>query len=698
MPLPPLSSGDAESHRIYWQQWLSTTTAATGISASTPSVNLPGPGGGIATSSTTSPPSSPLRRRQQQAFRRRQLTTSSAAVRIAPQVAKAHDVTDLLRRTLNLASSTTKSNGTVDSKDSFEDSLVLVGTLIVPNDHVSFEHEHGLAENNNKKLKSPFHLVKTLHADDNPLAMRDEMMKHLKERHVRLRNQYGAIDQLATPTIQWFFVPGFGAPSIIPNCVELEGYATTMEGADDYSDDEDDDDDDEIDVDYGHNIGESYHCSTAESLMESRDDVFANLPELVRASLFESSFPFSLPQPKTTSTRQEKRKIREWRRYLQVSQSHNSNPNYLAGYLLKQSSKDKHVWRKVYCLLTEDYMWYVHRMTPWYEQQSTSDRTICLDVCEETIAMAPKHGRISLSQALLLEPNEEFEQSPLHRVPHAFQIADGRGIIHSFRASSKSLSRQWIQSISTRLMDCYENSFLENAELIIAEETMARNQRYKSVAVDALFSKVNTMATGSKTSSQTSFASHNDHVVDEDEKHEICRGTQTLVDLCMRSPRTEDNHGSTFQAQVVRLGIDVAEFREGCRHIQTMLLSQVGIESDREEKDPHLPVLSSAIPKMVQESWHTASELLGRATQIASLVQIDCGQGKISRKHPSRSLDTLCHHIEFVITGQMRRRSAGSPTSSATSMDVAAVHHPDDPPPMDLFDRLLTELQQSASF
>jgi hypothetical protein len=705
-----LLSGEAESHRIYWQQWLST--AATTASATT--ANIPGPGGGISASSSTTPPSSPVRRN-----RRRQLTTSSAAVRIAPHVAKARDVTTLLRKTLNLASSSTEEDATNEVSSSSQDALVLVGTLQVPHDYVVFEHEQiSLSPSSNPSDAAvntqiqPFHLVKTLGADDNPLAVRDEMMKHLQERQDRLVGQQHHASHSVPPTMQWFFVPGIGAPSIIPNCVELEGYATTMEGQDytDNEEEEDDNEEEEFNQElYKDDLGESCGQSTVEAAIPDIE-VDPGVPEeFVRAGLFESSSPlFSSLRQHVKLSKKQRRESREWRRYLQISQSHNANPICLAGYLLKQSSRDQHVWRKVYCLLTEDYMWYVHRIKPWGQQQSTN--SVALNsYLEETIAMSPKHGRISLSQALLLEPNEEFERSPLHRVPHAFQIVDGKGVTHSFRASSKPLSWQWIQSISTRLMDCFENSFLENAELIIAEETMARNQRYKSVAVDGLLSGALALAIGSKTPSQASFASHQNHSMtgeEEEQKQEWSHRVGPELDLYI-GPSHDDvveSYVATFRAQVLRLGMDIAEYREGCRHIQATLLSQVGTQSDREEKEPPIPFSSAPILQMVQHSWHVASKLLGQATQLASLVQIGSGHGHLSKKHSSRSLDTLCHHVEFVITGQIRRRNIGGSslkaeaTSIESSTDTAPLHHADDPPPIDLFDNLLSELQQAAAF
>jgi hypothetical protein len=230
------------------------------------------------------------------------------------------------------------------------------------------------------------------------------------------------------------------------------------------------------------------------------------------------------------------------------------------------------------------------------------------------------------------------------------------------------------------------------------------------VAVDALFSTSSTLA---KVQSLRSFTSQN-----QEWSHQ--RQSQFDLYTChsFANDSTVDKYrGSScnLQAQVLRLGMDIAAYREGCRHFHAILLTLAGTEGDHEEKGfQPIPVSStSSLGKMIQDSWHVAADLLRQATQIASLLKVESGHGIASKKHSSRSLDTLCHHVQFVITGQFRRqktlgdnkRSSSSimeETSTKEISDAAmSLHHqqryPNDPPPIDLFDRLLLELQHAVA-
>ena len=163
-----------ELHRIYWQQWLVTTTAAT-TDASTASAAAAvasyhtGPGSAVATTTTSPLPPRLVRQKQ------RQLITSSAAVRIAKGVAQAEDVTKLMRKTLHLKTEDMYQQESSNTEQESNDALVLVGTIQVPEDYVSFDHEtilrqqwggHDNAVDNDNKEddheQHPFHLVKSI--------------------------------------------------------------------------------------------------------------------------------------------------------------------------------------------------------------------------------------------------------------------------------------------------------------------------------------------------------------------------------------------------------------------------------------------------------------------------------------------------------------------------------------------------------
>jgi hypothetical protein len=75
----------------------------------------------------------------------------------------------------------------------------------------------------------------------------------------------------------------------------------------------------------------------------------------------------------------------------------------------------------------------------------------------------------------------------------------------------------------------------------------------------------------------------------------------------------------------------------------------------------------------------------------------------------SHVIDTLCRHIEFVLTGRMDVRSPSlredgtsttlptTTTTTTTTTNIISQQQEDGPPPDDLFDHLLSELQLLAA-
>jgi hypothetical protein len=287
--------------------------------------------------------------------------------------------------------------------------------------------------------------------------------------------------------------------------------------------------------------------------------------------------------------------------------------------------------------------------------------------------MAKKHGRISLGRALLLEPNTEYTASPLYRIPHAFEVVSSRGTSHVFRAKNRTLQRHWIQALSTRIVENFENSLMAHAELIVADESIARNKRLTSVAVQPLCQN-----------------NHNrEQQIDEDDA-------------------TSSNN--VVRTSVLRLGMDVAEYREQCRHVQAILPAKQPIvvlseKSPRQRATDHEHTttllvqpepLDAETKQLVQAAWDTATNLLARATHVAMEVQTKGNHNH--NKHLSRSLETLCRHVDYVITGQHRPLSPqGDFVVEGKEKNGRQKHTADgDPPPMDLFDLLLAELQSLA--
>ena len=682
-----------ESQRIYWQQWIS-----------------------------------PKQQQQQQQQQhnvqnssRRELITSSAAIRISPDAAKAKDVTKLLRDTLNLSSFQKMDNPKTSNID--QDSLVLVGTLYsLPSDYVRFEHES--SENNVRPSHhrgDPFHVVKTLAPEDNPLQTRDKMLDHLRELQHQAQQESSSSSPTGTtirkgptisPKVQWYFVPSSSSDSPIPNCIELDGYCSSME-------DDALDSDDEGSVSNHHqqqhqiehskeesssssNSPADTFSSPSSSIFDDIDLIFARCPFLNNNDHDDSNI--AQDTTGSTTTNLSTTDHPEVRRYNQLNQSIPSSV-CISGYLLKRSNIDRHVWRRVYCVLTGDNLWYVSRLP--YTYSSTSSRPT-ITATDDTLRIAKKHGRIALDRALLLEPNSGYRASPLYRIPNSFEVVSSRGTSHVFRAPNLSMQRQWLRALSTKILDSFENSLMAHAELIVADECIARNKRFSALAVQPIWDP-------------TSLESK-----------------QLMPPITM---------------SILRFGMETSEYKEQCRHIQAFLPAKqpvVVISSDlssprnhnknrptsptanhnnhdRQTTRPMSPPataepLNDDMKQLVQAAWDKATIILARATHISAQFHNHHNSNnndgnKNSNndnqqttttpiKHKTRSLEILCRHVDYVITGQHRslssqgnfelnassgKNTAGRNGSSDTG--AASNRHDHDPPPMDLFDNILAELQ-----
>jgi hypothetical protein len=406
-----------EPHRIYWQQWIAN-----------------------ANSSMHDEPK-PLSRRE--------LITSSAAVRMSTSATIA-DITTLLRHTMELQ----------DAND--DDSIVLVGTLHSTSNRLvqfdqrfvveqqqqqssSFDNGSSSAESSRRKTK-PFHVVQTLRGDARPLQARERMLRYLEsvlERdsaiEASVHSSSSTTTSIIAPKLQFFYIPSprlEAMPVLIPNCVELDGYATDIdESVDDepneFSDHHDDINDDTINND-------------AENEFQPIEEMF---PWLVRPDAVET----------TTKTDKAKEYHSNLADELQrLSKSH-------SGFVLQCDRNDPYVWRTVWCALAADYLWSVSRIR------------------EGGYAHIQ---RIHLARALLLQPCSDYP--PLFKTPYAWEIVAEDGTTHLFRASCRTSQRAWIDSITERIVAAYETSLLVQAETLIVDNCVARSKRCTKLAVDPL--------------------------------------------------------------------------------------------------------------------------------------------------------------------------------------------------------------------
>jgi hypothetical protein len=741
-----------QSHRIYWQQRLSGSSSSSSENSNN------------------------------------NLITGSAAVKISHS-AKACDLTNLLRKTLHLGSSDNDgaSSGGKNTTTS-KDSLVLVGTLrSVPTDYVRFEHEQELysSQSNGQELNDAsnqssssgssrmedFHVVKTLDAEDPCLSVLQDMKAHLLERQRAMDHNISKAREEASPTrrsvlslrptiapqTRWYYVPDTttNSPSkqqpTMSSCLELDGYLTSFDEEEDIDDEEDSNSENDTEANGGMGGGSEAVYGDDEDLLrralapfddDSDEDKDESEPknsiEIITTREAKKCKANKRRRPRATPTAE--KTAREWRRYLQISQSHaaaaaaasssdktntsssttNPSNSTLAGFLLKRSSKDPHVWKRHYCVLTQDDFWYVPRVVrsdeflPSEEEKSSRilhpDNNDSLGFQIRTIAIAQTHGRLSLADATLLGPSQTTNSRR-----DGFELVGGGGRTHTFRACSPTVSagaatqasialaREWKRMLRIRIRDAMENSLTKHAELLVTEETVARNDRWRNFLVtgddnDNEISSLRKNGAGSVV-----YSGNNNNNEDNDSD-------------------SGDVHGSSLlRSSVLHFGLDVAEYKEGCRQIQTLLWVEMA-------GPPSTPSSSSAamgaIRKHVKELWREASFLLDRAVHLNVAIAGNSGSSSStsstsptnSNHHIRRGLETLCHHVEYVITQKRRRpsrssikesssnESLGGTTTSSEALDAGGDRkhpittrddypHHRDPPPIDLFDLLWNELR-----
>ena len=663
---PPLSpsrtpppADTTESHRIYWQQWLSSNETSVGT--------------------------------------RREWVTSSAAVRIARQ-ARAADVTALLRESLHLAP---------NSKQ--EDALVLVGTLYsLSRDHVRFTHEQTQRRlgHGSTPLPSPsssstdaFNVLQTLKPTDHPLEIRDQMAVHLRALQAAAAGTTMLERRtIIAPKLQWYYCPAVAEsapptppPSspnnnnnnnnkthMIPTCINLEGYCTSMEeeeGDWGYDDDEEQDEAPSDTKECLRNGEAAVDIDETDSkdmvgTVEDRDLLVSRFPWLSVVPEDHPDRATTRPPADVSRYAQIKQEFRRENRRLNILTAHEASVpqgGTLSGYLLKRSHKDRHVWRRVHCVLTDDYLWFVSRRYTKYDLHFA------------------KHGRVRLTRALLLEPSVDY--APLYRTPYAFEMVAADGTSHIFRAANRAIQQQWIQAISDRIIQSFENSLLENAQLIVNDESVAQARRIDH-AMDQFWGHIQ--------------QAHKEK--DASEKSATKKTTTTI---------------SQPVAQVLRWTLKVTDFRHFCRHVRSSLpakspvvvsTAHVSPLHARKTISPTARERSGEAPgplvqSMIAASWRQAALLLQQATDVGqALTGMEEQAAHHHHRHHHRNLETLLRHVEFLVTGRHRPRTASSSSLTGSQTSVSVTNHGDDwyadraePPPMDLFDAIEKELQVLAA-
>ena len=564
----------------------------------------------------------------------------------------------------------------------------------------------------------PFHVIKSLSSTDNPIHVRNAMIEHLK----RILAQGTAAALVSSnpskpassiaPKLQWYFVPGMNHPSSpIPSYIDLDGYTTSMEDEDD---DIEEDPSNNNNNNNGNDAGDNQHDAEHDF---DPDEILRRLPLSLQETCVTEDSHNNKNEESNHSEKNNmlstKERIfkRERQGYYELSLCQSTlQHDCVSGFLLTESMGDPHVWKRVHCVLTDDHLWFISRVYTRPDdnddfdedenskEQENDDKTVAKgngEQAQKSPTTQPsyysyaRHRCLELTRALLLQPSKEKPTAPLFRTPFAFELVDSSGMAHRFRASNADVYKRWVAALSSRIVQSYENSLFDFAQLIVRDETEARNKRFMAVAVEPLWEK-------QQASLETMVPRDNKPkiYVNDDRRH-----------VAMDSPTMT----------ILRFGMEVTEFRERCRHIQVSLparhpvfaMTKVTTEIVRSKSlngsSENGPSGKSALPSiptegtirldlktqaLIKSAWDEAIRLGSRATKITVKLQV-AAPSENATKMP-RSLETICQHLEYVITGSFR---GSSPRSAQGRSDNTRQF----PPPIDMFDALLAELQTIAA-
>jgi hypothetical protein len=407
----------------------------------------------------------------------------------------------------------------------------------------------------------PLCYVRTVLPDEHPLLIRDEVMKLLIELRQKAEDEMGFHligeregyfhGQCPHPTFRWYFQPcsplgGNGSansPKIqcIPAYVDVEGYCTTE---DESESDHDEINDLEVDD------------ADKEGIIDVSDGV-------------EKS-------AKTKHSRMRRQLIEE-RRRIAFLRDLTDLPFIVSGYLLKQSWREPNLWRRVYCVLSEDRMWTIGRMKPLktFNHASPTDILTSLRTGRHRYFMLHRSQLLERGEGALIRQHSSSRCSGYHlaplnqRLPNSFRVITSQGKCHTFRAFTSQLFRLWVTSISEKIAQKVGDGIMDLANVIAEEETMARCRRMDDVAVSPL------------------------------ELHD-----------------NASTKWKSISMDVVRFGIAVAAFRELCRHVNESI-RQYSLMNAQTKVGPSRTMSASVLDaQMISCAWDDARVVLSKSAQL----------------------------------------------------------------------------------
>jgi hypothetical protein len=492
----------------------------------------------------------------------------------------------------------------------------------------------------------PIHIVRTVHPEEHPLQVRDQMTKTLVQLRRDAEDEMGLRlhlndeeksdsllgQQLSSPTFRWFFQPCSALGSngsyvisskiqSIPAYIDFDGYCTGCGESDsDHSDSE------------NSNFGD----------VESKAD--EHLSSVLK-------------------------RLAKERRHIAMLRDLNDPTFVISGYLQEQSHRDPNVWRRVYCVLSGDRLWTIRRMktlTTNLQDQALTSNLLGNDDALASLRLG-RHSYIELHRSLLLESGEGAE--PLgRRLPNTFRIIPFSGHYHTFRAFNATSFRIWTSSLAEKITLKHCDGLMELANVIAEDEVSARCKRLDDVAISPLLDKMT--LDGNLLATQNS-------------------GSNTT--LHSRVPEL-----LALSADVTKFGFFVAEFKEMCRLIANV------IQQDRQ--GVHLQVKSLTASQetkyhenisMVNVVWEDARVVASKSAQLIHNIAARQHNDDTNSQECENLTERLLNEQKALQTRLGRRwdsirtsphQMTGESTTSEESNNLML-------PPLNLFDSLLDLFQ-----
>jgi hypothetical protein len=331
------------------------------------------------------------------------------------------------------------------------DALVLVASYAMPKTYIGFEHE---INKETSVTTESFNLFRTVLPHENPLIIRDNLVKKMSD--MIEDAEFISASSCSTwkstsgspsrspirgarnqPAIRLFFMPCYHS-GVSNATIDIEGYCS---GVDSESDE---------DVD------------TCVDLVEDEKMMRLNKEQDLSFLLSADDSALINDYSLNKISKREKVLYRERHRMMVLSNIEATSEDAICGYLIRQSS-DSNIWKRVYCVLTNNQFWFVSRV------HHIKHLGPGIEDCPVTANRIGKHRIIDLDGTLLNELIDE--QNPLSGIPFSFELNTKDGKTHVFRANSRHSYEKWMHCLSERIINCQENSYFELAESMIRQHS-----------------------------------------------------------------------------------------------------------------------------------------------------------------------------------------------------------------------------------